>query len=82
VVALRWFAAVEVDDFRGRGETLARDFDAVFSAGKDGGGFWIDGAGLAMEDEACTTFGTGVLGEQEDARVGALGGGTVTEPCG
>ena len=35
-----------------------------------------------MEDEACTTFGAGVLGEQEDAGVGALGGGAVAEPGG
>jgi hypothetical protein len=50
VVALGRLAAVEVDDFRGGGKTLACDFDMVFCAGKNGGGVGIDRAGLAMED--------------------------------
>jgi hypothetical protein len=79
VVALGRLAAVEVDDL---GKTLAGDFDAVFGSGEDGGGVRIGLAGLAVEDEACTTFGAGVLGEQKDAGVGALGGGAVAEPCG
>ena len=79
MVALGRLAAFEVDDF---GKALAGDFDTVVGAGEDRGGVRIDLAGLAVEDEACTTFGAGVLGEQEDARVGTLGGGTVAKPGG
>jgi hypothetical protein len=37
VVALGWFAAVEVDDFGGRGETFAGDFDSIVGSGEDSG---------------------------------------------
>jgi hypothetical protein len=35
-----------------------------------------------VEDEAGARFGAGVLGEQEETGVGALGGSAVTEPGG
>ncbi len=82
VVALGWFAAREVGDFGETGKTFMGDFDAVFCAGEDGGVFRRSLAGLAMKHEAGTRFGTGMLGEQEDARMGSLGGGAVAEPGG
>jgi len=82
VIALGRFAVGEVDHFVETGKTLMGDFDAVFGSGEDGGGVRIDRAGLAVKDEPCTRFGAGVLGEQEDARVSAFGGGAVAEPCG
>ncbi len=79
VVALGRLATVEVDDVS---EALTGDCDAVVGAGEDGGGVRVDLAGLTVKDEACTTFGAGMLGEQQDARVGALGGGAIAEPGG
>ncbi len=70
VVALRRFAG-EAGHF---GEALAGNFDAMFGTGVDGDGFGVDWAGLAVEHEASARLGAGVLGEQDDARVGALGG--------
>ena len=35
-----------------------------------------------MKHQTGARFGAGVLGEQEDARVGAFGGGAVAEPGG
>lgn len=76
MVALRRLTG-KVDDFR---EAFAGDGDAVFGAGEDGGAVRIGLAGLAMEDEACTAFGAGMLAEKDDAGVGTLGRGAVAEP--
>ena len=79
VVALGWFAG-EVDDIAGMGKTVARNFDAIFSASKDCGGVRISLAGLAVKHEASARFGAGMLGEEQDARVGTLGGRAVAKP--
>jgi len=75
-------AAAEVDEVAVAGKTVAGDGDAVFGTGEDGGGVWVSSAGLAVEEEAGAGFRAGVLGEEEDARVGAFGGGSVAEPGG
>ena len=82
MVALGRLASGEVDKVRRTCEAVACDFDAVFCAGEDGCGVRIDPAGLAMEDEPRARFRARMLGEQENARVGALGGGAVAKPCG
>jgi hypothetical protein len=53
---LRRLAAAEVDEVADAGEAIARDFDAVFGAVEDSGGFRIDLAGLAVKDEAGAAF--------------------------
>ena len=82
MVTLRRLAAAEVDDIAGAGEAVARNFDAVFGTGEDGGRVGIRLSRLAVEDEAGAGFRTRMLRDKEDARVGALGGGTVAEPSG
>jgi hypothetical protein len=82
VVALRRLAAAEVDDVADAGEAVARDFDAVFGTGEDGRRLWIGLAGLAVEDKAGARFRAGVLGEEENAGMDALGSGAVAEPGG
>jgi len=82
VVALRWFSAAEIDEVRRTREAVARDFDAMFGAVEDGGYGWIDTAWLAVKDQSSARFRACVLGEEENACVGALGGRAVAKPGG
>jgi hypothetical protein len=80
VVGLGWLAAAEVNEVCRTGESFACDFDTVFGACENGGGIWIDLAGLAVKNKAGDGFRTRMLGEEENAGVRALGGGAVAKP--
>lgn len=82
MVALGWFAASEVHDFGETAETFMGDFDAMFGGGEDCRFFRGDLAGLAIQYQAGAAFGAGMLREQDNTRVGALGGCAVAEPRG
>src|SRR5260370_21388371 len=70
------------DDIRGNSfESFARYFDAILGTCKYGCLFTEYIARSHLQDEASTTLGAGMLGQQKNARLTSLGGSTIAKPC-